>query len=189
MITLSQTEIATVGQLTSHCDLTKLDIATQEAILFDIVILCELLPLINENWASTDPIWRNLIDGSSYIGCDEKTLTHSGLKKVLAYYTYARYTLINGFNDTPNGNVAKTNPFSMPKSFRELEAFSNKYSDMGYSLMKGVLSFLCTNRIDYPLLNIVTAGCEDCGCTGGCGSESAGKGFSSKSKNVSRWDV
>jgi len=90
-------------------------------------------------------IIKTLINGGSYTSiCGNSVIRFEGLKRLLVYYSYSRYNLINSFNDTPNGAVSKSNDFSIPKSGKELEAFSEKYRNMGFSIfgkIKGYISY------------------------------------------------
>ena len=185
-IEIYQANFELIGQLASHCDKEKLEIATQEALLFDIEpLLCEMYVDIDDNWNSQDAIWKDLIDGSTYEGCGGRDVRNLGVKRMILYYIYARYIVLNNFNDTPNGHVTKTNQFSLPKPLKELEQFSDKYRSMGYAVWENVKKFVCHNRDDYDF----KVECEPCGCDGnGCGGTKA-KGYGIKMKNISKWDV
>lgn len=188
MIQITQQDFNEIGQLATHCDNKKLQIAVNEAITFDMEgLLCGFWDDVEQNWTSTDDIWTELINGTSYEGCGEKTRKHLGLKKVLLYYAYARYVVLNNWNDTANGHVTKTNDFSIPKPLKELEAFSSKYRSMGYKAFKGVQNYLCLNSETYPEFN--TSECEACGCNGECDTNINTKGFGITGKNISKWDV
>lgn len=187
-IIIVQSDFALIGQLATHCDKAKLNIAIEEAITFDLEpLLCDLFTDVNENWASVEEVWSNLINGSTYTGCNNKERKHPGIKKVLLYYAYARYTVTNNFNDTPNGHVTKTNDLSIPKPLREIESFADKYRSMGYLTWEKVKSFLCVEKDVYENFNAKE--CKDCGCGGNCQSKTTAKGYGIKGKNISRWDA
>lgn len=188
MLELRPTDFEMVGQVAAHCDVGKLNIAIREAIVFDLEdIFCDFWRDIEINWKSTERNWRDLIDGSEYLGCNGKVTRHQGVKKAVIYYAYARYLIINGFNDTATGTVQKTNDFSIPKPLKEIQAFSDKYRNMGRRILQGSKNFLCLNREDFEGFN--DRECAGCGCDGSCGSGSNTKGFGIKSKNIGRWDV
>jgi hypothetical protein len=184
-IQLIQSDFELIGQLATHCDKDKLQIAIEESILFDFEpLLCEIFVDVEVNWFNEDENWNNLINGSSYIGCGNRLNRHLGLKRMLLYYAYARYTVMNNFNDTPNGHVTKTNQFSIPKPLKELEQFADKYRSMGYSTWKGVKQYLCKSKEDYPTLKVTD--CEDCGCgSAGC-KDKAVKGYGIRGNNISK---
>ena len=185
-ILIFQEDFALIGQLAVHCDKEKLTIAIQESIIFDFEpLICENFVEVSNNWDSEETIWRDLINGSTYTGCNDKDTRHLGLKRMLLYYIYARYTVMNNFNDTPNGSVTKTNDFSIPKPLKELEQFADKYRSMGYSVWKGVEKYLCHSREDYPTLTV--SGCDACGCESGNCEGSAVKGYGIRGSNISKY--
>lgn len=162
-----------VGIIAKHCDLEKLCIAIEEAKNFDIIpLFCyDFVNDVLENWnlEESNPDYskyQQLICENTYQGCSGKSALNIGLKKVWVYYAYARYLLINGYNDTANGLVQKTNEFSLPTPLKEVTDFSNKYRKIGYEAYKSVHSFLCKNKADYPKFD--SCNCLDCGCTEKC---------------------
>lgn len=211
---IQQPDFSCVGDVAIHCDLKKLCIAIEEAELFDLANLfcdfwptvveianevenhqtllaeynqcvidggedCEV-PVIPENYG----LKNSLINGGDYVGCNGKTKSHLGVKRILVYYSYARYSIINSFNDTPNGQVSKTNDFSIPKSLKELEMFSDKYRTMGYESFKKTLDFLCHNKEVFEISECLD--CKICGCVcEKCGGTKA-KGYGFKGRNIRR---
>ena len=211
---IQQSDFTYIGQVAIHCDLDKLCIAINEATEFDLAkLFCDFWPNIVEianevenyqtlladyNQCVIDggddcvvpdipedyDLKNNLINGGSYTGCNGKTKTHLGVKRILVYYSYARYSILNSFNDTPNGNVLKTNDFSIPKSLKELEMFSDKYRTMGYESFKSTLDFIGHNQnvfTDATCLDFKICGC---GCSA-CGGTKA-KGYGFKGRNIRR---
>lgn len=185
---LQQSDFDCVGLVAKHCDLEKLCVATEEAKQFDIIpLFCfEMVQDIFDNWnipqTLPDPTeenpnqtkvnpdyekYQNLICGGTYSGCDNKTLQNLGFKKVWVYYSYARYLLINQFNDTANGTVQKQNEWSIPTPLKEITAFSNKYREMGREAFNSVQGYLCANKEDFPKFD--DCNCHlNCGCSGTC---------------------
>lgn len=187
-IIIVQSDFALIGQLAIHCDKAKLNIAIQEAITFDLEpLLCDLFYDVDEHWASVVEKWTDLINGSTYTACGDKERKQPGIKKVLLYYAYARYTVMNNFNDTPNGHVTKTNEFSIPKPLREIESFADKYRTMGYITWEKVKNYLCVEKDLYESFN--EKDCKGCGCGGDCDNKTKAKGYGIKGSNVSKWDV
>jgi hypothetical protein len=202
---LLQSDYACIGEVAKHCDYTKLCIAENEALKFD------LAQLFCSEWSDIKEIWDEIIEylaevaeceaipdcdpdlipqpenydfkyklifGGTFEGCNGKTRQFEGVKAMLIYYSYARYILINGFNDSPTGMVQKTNEFSIPKPLKELENFADKYRTMGYITFENTVGYLCANNTD-----VFTwwTNCEKCGCgTHKCGGTKArGYGFRS----------
>lgn len=187
MIELLQKDFDCIGQVAKHCNLEKLNIAISEAIKFDgKMLLCGMYNEVSSNWRSKSEPWNDLINGSTYSGCNGREVTHAGIKEVLVYYAYARYLIINKTDDTASGTVQKTNQFSMPTPLKEIYAISNRYRIMGEQLWKEVESFICVNRSDYP--NADFANCQSCGCNGSCGTYTNTRGFGISSTNISKYD-
>lgn len=187
-IEINQFDFSLIGQLAVHCDKDKLDIAIEESIIFDFEpILCNMFGLVSENWNDNSDKWKNLINGTSYTGCNDNLQRHLGLKRMLLYYIYARYVVLNSFNDSANGLVMKSNDFSIPKPLKEIEQFADKYRSMAFSTWKGVSRFICHNAKDYA--DLKPRQCEDCGCNGEDCSSGSVKGYGIRGKNITKWTV
>jgi len=197
---LLPTQYNCIGIVAKHCDLTKLCIAEDEASNFDLAeLFCDFwieIEQINDEiiaWDNAEepkpPIPENyaekkaLLDGGTYTDCGGKLRPFGGIYKILTYYSYSRYTILNGFSDTPNGLVQKTNEFSIPKSLKELEQFSDKYRNMGKISFDRTVRYICQNTeiFDYSHCPV-----DKCGCgSEKCGSTKA-KGYGFKSRNVTK---
>lgn len=188
MIELLQKDFKCIGQVAMHCNLEKLNIAISEAIKFDgRALLCGLFNDVSANWRSKEKVWADLINGGDYIGCNNVTAHHAGLKEVLVYYAYARYLVINNTDDTASGTARKTNQFSIPTPMKEIYSLSNRYRNMAAQLWKDTEAFICLNRDDYKGANL--SNCSSCGCNGGCGERSNTRGFGISGKNVSKYGM
>lgn len=187
MITLTPNDFELVGMVAKHCNVSKLNIAINEAITFDAKpLLCRMFYDVQENWQQEEGIWHDLIKGSTYTGCNDLEVKHPGFEKVLTYYAYARYLIVNKTDDTASGMVQKTNQFSMPTPLKEVYSISNRYRNMGKQLWSEVEAFICKHKEDYPNANF--ANCKGCGCNGSCGSIVT-KGFGISGRNVSKYDL
>jgi len=183
-ISLTKNDFLPIGQVAKHCNLEKLQIAINEAILFDLKpLLCDLFFDIDVNWESADEKWIELIQPLGFIGCNDKNFSHQGIKNVLVRYAYARYTIINNLDDTPNGGVNKTNDFSIPKAYNDLKQISERYRNMGYELWKEVEMYICLKKESYTNSNF---DCKSCGCNGKCGSKTKIKGFGIIGNNITK---
>ncbi len=183
-ITLNRNDFFAIGQVAKHCNLPKLEIAVNEAVLFDLKpLLCDLFYEVDENWNSEDEDWTNLMKPLTFDGCNDKKRSHQGLKNVLVRYAYARYLLKNRSDDTPNGSVTKNNEWSIPKPFDEIKQESNQYRNMGLDLFKEVEMYICLNKDVYETSNF---DCSGCGCNGSCGSKTKIKGYGIKGSNIVR---
>lgn len=187
-----------IGILAKHCDLSKLCVAENEASNFDLAeLFCdfwlEIEAISNEVQAYIlDPELPEptnytektfLLNGGVYLDCSEKQRPFEGIYKIMAYYSYARYIVLNGFNDTATGMVTKTNDFSIPKTLKELESFADKYRTMGLISFERTVRYICQNSeiFDY-------SHCPKDKC--GCGSEKCGitkaKGYGFRSRNINK---
>lgn len=190
MITLKRDDFKLIGHVAKHCNWEKLNIAVQEAVLFDLKpLICDMFFEVEAEWEEEeqDEKWDELINGSKFTSCNNSTREHLGLKNLLAYYSYSRYLIINSSDDTPNGLVEKTNQFSIPKPLKEIYAYSNRYRNMAKEIWKNIEMFICLNKDDYP--NADLCNCKSCGCNGCCGTKTNTRGFGIKGQNVSKYDL
>jgi len=190
---ISQSDFNCVGLVAKHCDLQKLCIATEESKSFDIIpLFCfEFVQDVLDNWNILPTIqnpayvnqettpdilqtipnpnyekYQKLICGGNYT-IDGKINQNMGFQKVWIYYSYARYLLINQFNDTANGMVSKENEWSNQIAMKDIRDLSNKYRNMGKAAFDSMQSYLCANKETYPKFD----GCNcnlSCGCSGTC---------------------
>lgn len=163
-----------IGQVAQHCSLPKLCVAIEEAKTFDLIpLFCfDFVHDVLENWnlIETDPNYQKyqqIICGGTYTDCGGRLKQNLGLKRVWIYYSYARYLLVNQFNDTANGTVRKQNDFSSFTDMKDIRALSDKYRNMGKEAFESLHGFLCANKNSYPKFD--DCNCKlNCGCTGSC---------------------
>ena len=194
---LQQQQYNCIGIVAKHCDLSKLCVAENEATIFDLgELFCSFWQDIEEIVLEVEAYIENpdlpqpenyelkfqLLNGGFYTDCKEKQRPFQGVYNLMAYYSYARYIMLNGFSDTPNGLVQKTNEFSIPQDDKALQRFADKYRNMGLITFGKIKSFLCANKEVF--------GFDDCENTCGCGGTDCGKtktkGYGFRSKNISK---
>ena len=189
-----------IGILAKHCDLSKLCVAENEASSFDLAeLFCDFwveIEQINAEIIAYDnaedpkpPIPENytekkaLLDGGNYTDCGGKLRPFEGIYKIMAYYSYARYVMLNGFNDTATGLVQKTNEFSIPIDQKALNNFADKYRNMGLISFERTQRYICQNKTIFDYTHCPTDKC-------GCGSDKCGgtkaKGYGFRSSNVNK---
>ena len=184
---ITKSDFAGIGNIATHCNNSKLQIAINEAKQFDLKpLLCDWYGVAVDNWESEDPEWSAAINGGTYENCSGNDFEFAGLFAALKYFAYARYIVLNNYDDTPNGGVTKTNEWSVPKPLKELQAFSDKYRVMAMQIWKDTKGYLCSNK---DILDFNHADCSDCGCGSGCGDAVNTKGFGLKSTNVGRYGL
>lgn len=189
-----------IGILAKHCDLSKLCVAENEASNFDLAeLFCDFWveieqieaevktyddaqepkPTPPENYAEK----KALLYGGNYTYCGDKLRPFEGVYKIMAYYSYARYVMLNGFNDTATGLVQKTNEFSIPIDQKALNNFADKYRNMGLISFERTQRYICQNTSIFDYTHCPKDKC-------GCGSDKCGgtkaKGYGFKSSNVSK---
>lgn len=189
-----------IGILAKHCDLSKLCVAENEASNFDLAeLFCDFwveIEQINAEIIAYDnseepkpPIPENytekkaLLDGGNYTDCGGKLRPFEGIYKIMAYYSYARYVMLNGFNDTATGLVQKTNEFSIPIDQKALNNFADKYRNMGLISFERTQRYICQNTTIFDYSHCPKDKC-------GCGSDKCGgtkaKGYGFRSSNVNK---
>ena len=189
MITLIKADFTIIGQVALHCDQRKLDIAINEAIQFDLrPMLCDFFWKLNDEWDSEEKLWRQLIDGGSYKNCKDNNVSFMGMKNALVYFAYSRYIIINSFDDTPNGQVTKTNQFTIPKPLKEMEAYATKYKNMAMIALKDTEKYICKNEDEDAFESYDFRNCELCTCTS-CEPHTQARGFGLRSNNITKFEV
>jgi hypothetical protein len=173
-----------IAQLATHCDNKKLCIAISEAQEFDLSgLLCDFWYDILEH--IDNPEYKILLCGGTYEDCNRKAKRFPGLKRVLVYYSYSRYLLINEFNDTPSGNVSHTNDYSLAKSLKEISLFADKYRSMAYESWKKTELYLCSNKDKFPEFNSVN--CPKCRCIeDNCNGSTQSQGYGIKTSIIKK---
>lgn len=197
---LLQSQYNCIGTVAKHCDNSKLCVAENEASNFDLAeLFCDFwveIEQINDEIIAYDnadpqppepPVnyaeKKALLDGGNYTDCGGKLRPFEGVYKIMAYYSYARYVMLNGFNDTATGLVQKTNEFSIPIEQKALNNFSDKYRNMGLISFERTQRYICQNTTIFDYSNCPKDKC-------GCGSDKCGgtkaKGYGFRSSNVNK---
>lgn len=99
-------------------------------------------------------IYRGLWEGSEWV-CNNKTYRHEGLKTVLVHFSYARYIMNSGQEETAFGVVVKKEENSEPISEKTLLRKIDNANSAAFAYFKDVEMFLNDNCADYPLWNCV----------------------------------
>ncbi len=82
-----------------------------------------------------------LLNEHSY-ECEGETYFHSGLKSVLAQFTYAIYLLKGNMQDTSYGVVVKQNNFSDPADYKERRDWHTRHIQQGNELYEEVKKYI-----------------------------------------------
>lgn len=184
-----------VGVLAQHCDMNKVCIAENEAIDFDLSdLFCSYWFDILEYWKEVDAYDKSpetvpkplnydnkkaLIYGGFYESCGNKKGRSNGVKRMLVYYTYSRYVMINQTNDSATGMKYSNSDFATNIPFKDLKQISDKYRTMAYNLYKDVKAFICYSGV---LTN--WNDCGKCGCGKDCDRETKATGYGFKGRSI-----
>ncbi len=98
------------------------------------------------------PEWTKIINGGDYEHNGRK-YTFSGIAKVLAYFTYARFILKSNISSNSHGFTIKTTPHSTPLPLEERRNFYHTYRKDANTIFEDVKKFIERNISDYPSWN------------------------------------
>ena len=90
-----------------------------------------------------------LLDGGEYT-YNGKVYFFQGLKKAIVHYSYSRYAMRGGVQDTGSGLVKKANPNSEPLDMKEYTKESEYHKNLAVAVMNEVVLFLKRNSSTYP---------------------------------------
>lgn len=135
--------------MSSHVDEEKINTYIRES--EDIDIKSALGSALFVDMKEHPEKYELLLNGGTYTdGCGE-IHSFSGLKRALAYYTYARLVKNADGNLTRFGFVEKVNEYSNNAEFKkQLMAYNDAFS-IADAYLKECVMFLNENKKDYPL--------------------------------------
>ena len=148
--------------LSNNINLTKeLNPHIEEAQEFDLSpwlgqsFYLDLLDKFENN--PTDADFVKLFEGVQYT-YDGNEYKHEGIKGVLVYLAYARYTGAANVQSTPTGFVQKTNQYSEQISSSQITRMIKQNESGANVFQKRVEDFLNRNAANYPLWNVCKKG-------------------------------
>lgn len=145
-----------------HCDYTKLNIAIDDALNFDLPEnLCQYYKLVIDAFGQEN---QSLLYGSEF-QCGNVTKKFIGLKSMLVYYAYANYLLNSTMTDSGIGFVEKTDSFSVGTPLKEITTFAESYRNRAFSVIKQLKEFVSHDRELCEKYNLPMS--SDCGCGSG----------------------
>jgi len=92
-----------------------------------------------------------LLDGASFVDCNGNTITHNGLRFVLAYLNYVKYIGESFVNDTFTGFVQKTRPDSENLGEGAIKRLQQESKDIALSEWAVIKEYLDVSYLTYPL--------------------------------------
>lgn len=113
-------------------------------------LLNELITQAQTSPTSFSALNTTLLDGGAYT-YQTKTYLFQGLKAVIMYYAFARFTSRQPYNYTAAGITVKDTDFSTPASDKAVQRLSTEALLTGSSLKDEVLLYLRRNANSYPL--------------------------------------
>lgn len=113
--------------------------------------LLDLQPLLGEsffNLIQANPNnYTDLLNGGQY-SYNNITYTNNGVKMVLAYFAYARYTMFGSAIDTPFSFVEKLNENSRPVETTTKKSIYQLNRESAFQLWDSVDNYLVRNKIE-----------------------------------------
>lgn len=106
---------------------------------------------------STDQKYIDLINGKEYT-YENKSYSFSGLGKVIAYFTYARFILKSNIVSTSHGFVVKNTQFSETVPLDERRVFYHNYRKEANIIFDDVKKFIERNNSIYPKCELNCSG-------------------------------
>lgn len=135
--------------MSSHIDEDKINTYIRES--EDIDIKSALGAALFMDLKEYPEKYETLLNGGSYTDSCGETHSFSGLKRTLAYYTYARLVKNADGNLTRYGFVEKDSEYSNNVEFKkQLMAYNDAFS-IANTYLKECVMFLTENKKDYPL--------------------------------------
>lgn len=92
-----------------------------------------------------------LLAGDSFVNVHSQTITHKGLKYVIAYLNYAKYVGESFVNDTFTGFVTKTRPDSELLSEGNLKRLITQNREIALTEFDLIRQYLDCNCVNFPL--------------------------------------
>lgn len=155
-------DIRRIGQLGVNCDKEKIKYAIEQAQNHDVkTLLCDFWFVVIENWENPD--YSTLVNGGFYTTSEGIKREIKGLKEVLAYFAYARYTMLNEYNDTPVGNVDFIDGFHASKHPNSIKTLYDYYRNLASNLYSEIETYLCFSKEQFPHFH--SPNCVPCGDT------------------------
>lgn len=132
-----------------QCDADRNDIvrAIEEATQLDV------LPLVGgatlERLYTMDPLSEVFVGGRFVDDCGAER-EFAGLRKAMAYYTWARLVKTNSHRLTRFGYVRKSGDSSAPVSWEERQADYHDAFAIAQGMLEGTLAYIKANEKDFP---------------------------------------
>ena len=112
--------------------------------------LAKILGVVFAQKVQEKPLdYADLLNGSEFTYCGE-TISHKGLRYVLAYYTYAEYSKVSDVNDTYTGLVQQNRTETTHLSTGRINAICNTSLSIADQALEIVKLYLNENSSSYP---------------------------------------
>lgn len=142
---ITRNDIAQVRQISNTPNDAKLNEMIIDAQMLD------LQPLLGEiffNKLVASPTdYDELLNGGAY-ELNGQSYINYGLKKVIVYFSYARYMMFGAVTDTPFSTVLKTNENSQPVDASTKKSIYTMNRDSAYQVWENVKNYLV--RTQHP---------------------------------------
>ena len=98
-----------------------------------------------------------LIEGTSFVNCDGETVSHRGLRYVLAYMVYSRYIDTSEVADTFTGFKTQTRQEATALQEGTKKRLRQSNRDLATTEFNIIREYLDENYTDYPLWKCATS--------------------------------
>ncbi len=95
--------------------------------------------------------YEDLLNGCEFVNTQKQTLSHRGLKYVIAYLNYAKYVGGSSFVDTFSGFKKKTTPDSEALSTGEIKRLIQENREIAFNAFSLISEYLHLNKDTYQL--------------------------------------
>lgn len=101
--------------------------------------------------APTDENYVKILNAYTFTRADESTITHKGLRYVIAYLNFAKYIGESYIADTFTGFVQKTRPDSQQISSGDIKRLQQENREIAFNAFALIKEYLDLNTATYTL--------------------------------------
>lgn len=95
--------------------------------------------------------YKTLLNGGTFLNCDNETISFKGLYYIIAYFNYRQYIGISGYFDTFSGMVTKSRPEGENVSEGTIKRLQTESETIALSEFETVKQYLNENELLFPL--------------------------------------
>lgn len=164
---VTQKDFDGVVQVRRHCSFDVLRNYILEAQENDLVrvlgnaFTLEMMSSIDSEDSELVALYAPILDGGTYLNCDDESLKHRGVKRALIHFAYAAYVMESSYVDSTHGLVQKINQDSLPVPLGELKNLHDRQVRLASNCIQETVDFICSNEDTYPLYKGECDSCQE----------------------------